>query len=307
MTPEKGLANLAVFADVAESIKKSNDVDIPPSVSFLLLNGFKFRLNSAINLKHEKLPKMDWRLHLDEFYFKAGVRKNTIKLPVMISTKRHHFRYCLYNDEFKVILNFDGLSLPSRISDGEMVRAVIVFKVITLKDFLKEIFTTNVEEPLIWRLWSFISPDVRFTIKRDHRDETKSERELILKDIFDLIFMKSVDPMVRNDCFLKELKTINVFKDRTYQTLEKDERGNEVITVIEQVVGMIRWTIETQDIIFSLPISSVMSLNRVLTEPEVAATQVIAPLLVASAMKKLKIQSFTELIPIILPAWLLLL
>ena len=196
LTPEKGLANLAVFADVAESIKKSNDVDIPSSVSFLLLNGFKFRLNSAINLKHEKIPKMDWRLHLDEFYFKAGVRKNTIKLPVMLSTKRHHFRYCLYNDEFKVILNFDGLSLPSRISDGEMVRAVIVFKVITLKDFLKEIFTTNIEEPLIWRLWSFISPDVRFTIKRDHRDETKSERELILKDIFDLIFMKSVDPMV---------------------------------------------------------------------------------------------------------------
>ena len=70
---------------------------------------------------------------------------------------------------------------------------------------------------------------------------------------------------------------------------------------------MIRWTIETQDMIFSLPISSVMSLNRMLTEPEDAATQVIAPLLVASAMKKFKIQSFTELIPIILPAWLLLL
>ena len=89
--------------------------------------------------------------------------------------------------------------------------------------------------------------------------------------------------------------------------MEKDEEGNEVLTVIEQVVGMIRWTIETQDIIFSLPISPVMSINRMFNEPEDAATQVIAPLLVAAAMKKLKLKSITELVPIIIPAMMILL
>ena len=193
---QSGLGNLAVFGDVAESITKSGSEDVPPRVNFILLNGVKLRLPVSINLKHEKIPKMDWRLQADEFYFKAGIRKNTVKVPVLLSTKRHHFRYCFYNDELKIILNFDGLSLPSRISDGENVRAVVVFKVVTLKAFFKEFFTPSLEEPLIWRLWSFISPDIRFTVKRDHRDESKTERDLVLKDIFDMILMKAVDPMV---------------------------------------------------------------------------------------------------------------
>ena len=94
------------------------------------------------------------------------------------------------------------------------------------------------------------------------------EKEARISDIFDFILLKNVDT-----------------RDHKRSHVEVDEQGNKTIYISRQMVFIMNYILDMNQITISTPLSLPFSLNRMADTPEDALKQIICPFLVLIALR----------------------